>query len=368
MEFYISEPVINTNCLCRKNKTSGINLQCPHKKKFGDYCGKHKNPSKWRIRIDEPITIDNKVLITKSDFITDNSLNNFNLKSLKHTCKIHKLKSSNNSEIMISQLKEFFFNIIKYEKYDKEIRLIQKTYKNYLGNRSNLLRGIALKNRDLCNNKEDFLTFENISEIKNEDFFSFQDEDKFIYGFNLNSFRKLIEHTKINPYNRKIIPERAIKNMENLIKMEKIEEEQEIAHYTTKQKLNHRIMKIFQEIDRLGIYAGGTNIQWFNDLNSNKLRLFYKTLEDIWNYRADLSMTQKVQIAPYQNMFNVSVSNYYKITSVNKMKDILLKEMEKLVFSAELDSDRSLGCYYILITFVEINHVVASLMPWLVQY
>ena len=41
--------------------------------------------------------------------------------------------------------------------------------------------------------------------------------------------------------------------------------------------------------------------------------------------------------------------------------------MEKLVFSAEQDSDKSLGCYYILIAFVEVNPVCADLMPWLVQ-
>ena len=368
MEFYISEPVINTNCFCRKNKTTGINLQCPHKKKFGDYCGKHKNSSKWRIRIDEPVILNNKVLITKNDYIEDNNLNNFNLKSLKYSCKNYKLKSSNNQEFMISQLKDFFNSIKKYDKFDKQIRLIQKTFKMYLGSRNQILRGPALKNRNLCNNKEDFLTFEYISDIEDKDFFSFSDEDKFIYGFNLNSFRKLIDHTNINPYNRKPIPEKAIKNMKKLIKIEKIEEQQETAHLTAKQKLTQRVMKIFQEIDRLGIYAGGTDINWFNSLNPNKLRLFYKTLEDIWNYRADLTLTQKARIAPYQNMFSVSVSNYYKITSINKMKDVVLGEMEKLVFSAELDSDKTLGCYYILIAFVEINPIVASLMPWLVQY
>ena len=49
------------------------------------------------------------------------------------------------------------------------------------------------------------------------------------------------------------------------------------------------------------------------------------------------------------------------------MKNVLLTEMEKLVFSADEDSNRSLGCYYILIAFVEINPVCAALMPWLVQ-
>ena len=42
MPFYIEGTVQMNQCFCRKNKTTGINLQCPHAKKFGDYCGRHK--------------------------------------------------------------------------------------------------------------------------------------------------------------------------------------------------------------------------------------------------------------------------------------------------------------------------------------
>ena len=54
---------------------------------------------------------------------------------------------------------------------------------------------------------------------------------------------------------------------------------------------------------------------------------------------------------------------------MNKLSDILLTEMEKLVFTAEADSDRAIRLLLnILIAFVEINPVAAQLMPWLVQY
>ena len=36
---------------------------------------------------------------------------------------------------------------------------------------------------------------------------------------------------------------------------------------------------------------------------NDKLKLYYKTLEDIWNYRADLTTQQKATIAPFQDMF-----------------------------------------------------------------
>ena len=376
MVFYIDGPVINTNCFCRKNKTNGINLQCPFKKKFGDFCGRHKNDNKWRIRIDEPTESPNqcipindsvKVLITEKDYLEDYDFDNFNYKSIRWSCKKYGLPTSSNRILMCYNLADFFENIISYKKHENQIRLIQRNFRKYLKNRDEILRGPALHNRKLCNNAEDFLSFEPIENISNDKFFSYVDKDKFIYGFDVKSFDKLIENKMDNPYNRNPIPNRAIKNIKTLVKLSKNNMEAEMENYTPKQKINHRVMKIFQEIDRIGVYAGGTDIKWFHELNANGLKTYYKTLEDIWNYRANLTNVQKSQIAPYQTMFPYSVYNFNKINSLNKMKNVLLTEMEKLVFSADEDSNRSLGCYYILIAFVEINPVCAALMPWLVQ-
>ena len=44
-----------SRCLSRKNKTNGIQLQCPFKKKNGDYCGKHSNPKNWCLSVYENI-------------------------------------------------------------------------------------------------------------------------------------------------------------------------------------------------------------------------------------------------------------------------------------------------------------------------
>ena len=374
MVFYIDQPVINTNCFCRKNKTNGINLQCPFKKKFGDYCGRHKNDNKWRIRIDEPVEeIENvvnnniKVLITENDYLEDDELKKFNFKSLRYSCKKYGLETNCDRLIMTYSLGDFFENKIVYKKYIKEIKIIQQNFRKYLKNRNISLRGEALNNRKLCNNTDDFLTFEPIENIPNDKFFSYTDNDNFIYGFEIKSFEKLINNKMNNPYNRKPIPPLAIKKMKTLLRINKYSNQEEILKLSTKQKIRNNTLKIFQEIDRLGVYAGGTHIDWFLDLNSNSLKLFYKTLEDIWNYRANLTNIQKSQIAPYQNMFPYSVYNFNKLNNMNKMKNIILEEMEKLVFSSDEDEYKTLGSYYILIAFVEINPICASLMPWLVQ-
>lgn len=410
MPFYIEGTVQINQCFCRKNKTNGIHLQCPHVKKFGDFCGRHKNPMRWRHRIDEPLgntnnnsgnTTNNlstslvdqplstalvdqplstsladetqplppqKVLINLKHFREDYNLNRFNIISMKYTCRKYKLPTSSYKEYMIDTLTNFFCNIDEYEsKYMKEVKLIQRNIRYFHKNKNVILRGPGLNNREKCNNQEDFLTFEPINNIPNSKFFSYKDVDNFIYAFEFNSFKKLIENKMNNPYNRNQIPKHAIKNLNRLIKIQKKEEDTNTLHLTSKQKMVHMVLKICQEIERHGVYAGGIQIDWFMDLDKDKLKFFYKTLEDIWNYRANLNNTQKSRIAPFQNMFYYSVSRYYKIISINKMRNILFEEIEKLIFSADEDGDRAMGSYYTLISLVEVNPTVASLMPWLVQ-
>ena len=55
----ITDSILNINislCMARKNQKNSILVQCPNKRKFGDFCGKHKSyhQSKY-MRIDEPI-------------------------------------------------------------------------------------------------------------------------------------------------------------------------------------------------------------------------------------------------------------------------------------------------------------------------
>ena len=57
-------------------------------------------------------------------------------------------------------------------------------------------------------------------------------------------------------------------------------------------------------------------------------------MEDIWNYRSELSISRKNMIVPNKRMFPMSVPSFYKMNEKNKMRKIILHEMDKLVDSA----------------------------------
>ena len=55
----------------------------------------------------------------------------------------------------------------------------------------NALKGPACKNRK-CVNDTDFLMFEKVKNIPNNQFFSYKDNDGFVYGFNICSIYNLL--------------------------------------------------------------------------------------------------------------------------------------------------------------------------------
>lgn len=368
-------------CMSRKNKNSGIWEQCPHNPKFGCYCGKHGNNEgklEGVLRIDQDLdtVLENKLKKKILAIETNNKqkilpikqmirLGKYSCQTLKTTLKHYGLKSTGNKKNMELELNKFYQTLVNYIPNEDKIISLQKKIKLYLHQKNIKLRGPALYERQLCNNAEDFYTFESILDLPNERFFSYQDTDNFIYGFEIKSFYKLLESKAINPYNRKEIPDVAITNFNNLMvqeKNKKIIEEKETEHLTEQQKFNDKVLTIFQHIEKL---TSSVNIEWFLELDIERLKKFYRTLEDIWNYRAELNQTQKYNIVQDKDMFPVSVHNFFKIRSIAKIRNIILQEIEKLIFTAELDSDKTLACYYVLTALCDVNYHTRLAFPWL---
>ena len=83
--------------------------------------------------------------------------------------------------------------------------------------------------------------------------FSYIDQHKFRYGFDIRSLNILIEKSNINPYNRTAIPANIILTIRNRIEELKqkninVTIEDEIT-LTEEQKIKSRIINIFQKIE-----------------------------------------------------------------------------------------------------------------------
>lgn len=306
----------------------------------------------------------------------DSRLNKFigfvYVKDIKFTLKKYNLESKGKKDILIERLTNFYKNIYRYEKYVEYITKIQSVFKGYLVRNNMKLKGPGFLNKKLCNNEEDFYTFENKNEIDNKYFFSYRDNDGFIYFYDVRSLNKLLQSSKVNPYNMKKIPEDAINILNKRIKYmenKKIDIYHEKPKLNPEQEYNNKVLTIFQKIDLLNAFAGGTQVEWFHNLSFSQLKHLYKVLEDIWNYRSEINEKQKRDIVPLNNVFKYSMSKImnldYKFK--RKLQNVILDEIDMLISSSPSKIHRSTGCYYVLIALVEVSPDCANQMPWLIQ-
>jgi hypothetical protein len=206
-------------------------------------------------------------------------------------------------------------------------------------------------------------------------FISYKDEDRFIYGFDINSLYNLFLKSKsnTNPYNRRIIPEFVFKNIKSIVRLSRIlkininlQFDDDTKNISSEKAIELRALSLFQNIDALGNYS---NPQWFLSLNRNQLIKFVRELCDIWNYRAQLANETKRNICPPNGdpFRNLSMPYIHTEQDMNNVKKIILEVLEKLVNSGADSDSKALGAYYVLGALTIVNETAATSLPWLFQ-
>ena len=333
------------------------------------------NKCKQMIECDKLLVLNSS---SKNDDIKLNPTNNnflfiFNkkntLQQLKGFAKQFKLKISGNKNELISR-------IYTYIKLSLSIIKIQKVFRGHLQQKYNKLHGPAFKNRNMCTNESDFLTIEPLKDLSYSQFFSYTDIDGFTYGFDIISLYNLIlksENIVKNPYNRNKIPNIVTQNIRSLIKLSRLLKIQidiniqDINMDITQQKsLELRILDLFQNINALGNYSDPI---WLSSLNKIRLMKFIRELQDIWEFRAQLTIESKRAICPphgdlFRNSYLNSLHTEQNIFNIQKM---ILPILEKLVNSGLEQDNKALGAYYVLGALTLVNENAASTLPWLYQ-
>lgn len=336
---------------------------CQYNCKVNGFCGYHKNFNLTKLKREKTnpdIKKEQIISITKIKKKEIIELLNFykiphvgvkrkeNLYT-KYTSLLNTLNNCKNNSDKIIKLQSIF-----------RLKLVKLKLKYH---------GLCYFNKQKCNNQVDFYTFEPCESIENKYFFSYKDNDKFYYGFDVRSLHKLINNNILsNPYTTYKFSQKLIENI-NFISNRLTQnnyslEYQDTTELTEEQKYTQKVIKIFQKIDDLNYI---TNITWFNNLNIYNLREFYKQLEDIWNYRANLTLDEKKKIIPDLNVFNLSVAKVFNIKSLSQLRSISLETIDKFISSGITKSDKSLGALYILSSLVIVSDECAQEMPFLVQ-
>jgi hypothetical protein len=253
---------------------------------------------------------------------------------------------------------------------------IQKIFRGRIQRLYNKLHGPAYLNRALCTNNTDFFTIENLSDLSNSYFFSYKDNDNFIYGFDVISLHNLIlksDKPVKNPYNRNNIPEVEVANFKRMMNISKalkihvnLQIQQDTTHFSQKKILELRALELFQTINYLGNYS---NAEWLLSLTHQNLIKFMRELMDIWNYRIGLSNQVKCNIyPPHGDIFrNINYSYLHINQELDMIKKSVLTILERFVNSGIDQDSKALGSYYVLGALTLVNESAADALPWLFQ-
>lgn len=290
----------------------------------------------------------------------------FKLNELKSILKEYSLKTTGNKDILLTRIYNYLYLCNRITK-------IQSNMRRYYVKKYTELQGPALYNRSLCINCKDFCTMISIKDIPKYQFISIKVDEEHIYGFDIMSIYNLFikGNTPENPFTKIEFSQDVLTRVLKFIKYSKIlnidinVNFNDLVVNNENDRINLRIVSIFQKINMLGNYA---NSCWFTSLSRENLILFIRELVDIWNYRANLNDNTKRDICPpngnpFKNIVNSSISQLEYI----KIKKLATNIIDNIISNGIDDENKKLGAFYVLSGLTLVNIDAANAMPWLYQ-
>lgn len=235
--------------------------------------------------------------------------------------------------------------------------------------------GPAYYDRSITNNDCDFFSTDKMCDISGYYFFSFMDEDKHVYGFDLRSLYTVIQTARMkgespqNPYTRKVLSVNILRKVNEAIKWLQDRhlptEWAPITPPTPLQQFNMKVVDLFTKIDELNYYSSPA---WFLDLDLRGQKRFYSEIHAIWTHRAGLSITQKSLIVPnFSNrLFRLPAWGLIDQT-LESMQKLNLGVIRAFITSAEDKNDRILGAMYVVSALTIVSSQAREAYPWLYE-
>lgn len=220
-------------------------------------------------------------------------------------------------------------------------------------------------------NTDDFLTLSSLSDFpESEIMISYVDRDNKVWTFLLDSIAKLFDmNSFINPYTqlqfdsgflRTIGTIRKCNELRNYITNKQSESNEEVR------SVLHTCIELFHLIDELDHI---TKIEWFMSLNIIQIITFAKMLKDIWDYRANLSDSMRMNHTKNGKFFNkpeLAIHMLYGYPR-EELSLLILDECKRLVTEGRTRSDKSLGALWILTALTVVNLDAKKCLPWLYE-
>ena len=235
-------------------------------------------------------------------------------------------------------------------------------------------QGPAANALDLAANETEVYSLESISTISSPFFFSFADEKKTLWAFDIRSLSHLVTEGNeiVNPYTRMQISSAILQKVHQRLLW--LRQRKYPILYATgdamtqEQIWNQKVLDVFFKMEALGYRA---SCRWFDELSILDHMTFYRRLHRLWTYQLGLTNAEKEAIVPG---YNAGLSKLFRQTPdriESQAHDLKwwrrsnLNLILEFLTRASQKSQQGLGALYVLMALVQVVPEAAEAYPWI---
>lgn len=246
-------------------------------------------------------------------------------------------------------------------------KIIQHWSRNCITVHRSLRQGPAANCLHVSENKTELYSMDMLNTIPKLYIWSYSDERKHIWCFDIRVFSHLASHGLKNPYTQLPLHVFALEHLEKRLNWLKSKGYSTIfvndTEITAEQQFNQRLLDVFMKMDFLGYHSA---TEWFSNLNLEKHINFYRELYDLWNYRLGINTATKEAISPGLNELMKYDPFRFKVQrEVRWWKKLNLDCIEALVSRSPEKTNRALGAMYILTALTKVSEEAHDAYSWL---
>ena len=253
------------------------------------------------------------------------------------------------------------------------IVLLQRFWKKWSTKRRFQRQGPAANCYSLASNQTEVYSLESLDTIPKSFFFSFGDESKNIWAFDIRSLSHLVTEGSeiVNPYTRGLISSATLQRIHRRILW--LRERRFPILYATGENLtpdqlwNQKVLDVFFKMEALGYRA---SCRWFDEMNLSDHMSFYRKIFRLWMYQLGLTNPEREAIVPGYNSGMTKLFRHTPDRVEANSHDLRwwrranLNLIIEFISRAPQKSQQGLGALYVLMALVQVVPEAAEAYPW----
>jgi hypothetical protein len=223
-------------------------------------------------------------------------------------------------------------------------------------------------------NDVDPISQESMHTIPTQFVFTYVDSHRCAYAFDIRTLNVLFTNQMMsNPFNKELFPSSIIQSTKHrILRLTKLgygvsmadEKASAFTKLSLKKQNQARALEIIHALSDLGYHV---TVEMLNSLTPHQQIKWYRSCEDIWNHRAELTNANRARIAPGADVFPMKSTIKSYVNRKTALFKHVLEAMQRLIMTGITDGDRGIGSMYVITALTDCDSVFKEAFPWLVQ-